>query len=55
MTVQEFRDKLELVDGECEVLLIDGNYQIKDIKTIGLDCYFDNAVTNDKSPFTIRF
>lgn len=54
MTVQELRDKLDLIDDECELLVIDDQYGVHGIEGAMLDPYFDNEVNNNKSPFCIR-
>lgn len=53
MTVQELREKLDLIDSECEILVIDDQYGVHGIENARLDICFDDEVDNDKSPFCI--
>ena len=54
MTVQELQEKLDLIDSECEILIIDDQYCVHGVEDAKLDVYFDNEVDNGKSPFCIR-
>jgi len=54
MTVQELQEKLDLIDGECEILVIDDQYCVHGVESARLDVYFDAEVDNNKSPFCIR-
>jgi hypothetical protein len=55
MTVQELREKLDLIDGECEVLIVDERYSATyEIENAMLEPYYDNEVDNGKSPFCIQ-
>ena len=54
MTVQELQEKLDLIDSECEILIIDDKLYVHGVEDARLDVYFDNEVDNGKSPFCIR-
>lgn len=53
MNVQELREKLDLIDGECEVLITGHGHEVYEVENVGLNPYFDNEVENDKSPLCI--
>lgn len=55
MTVGELIEKLDLIDRECPVLIIDENNLASDVRVAELDPYFDYVATdNSKTPFCIK-
>jgi hypothetical protein len=54
MKVKELREILELIDGECEVLVVDSSNECSGVQKVGIDPYFDNCGEYTGTPLCIR-
>lgn len=54
MLVRDLREELELIDGECEVLVIDKSLNAYGIKYISLEPRFEKQTENRDIPLCIK-